>query len=211
MMDTDQLDPSVLWIGRVERQGIGPCVVTLREGEVLDITSKEAPTVRDVMELDDAAAFVRAASGERLDPSDDSFGWLAPCDLQSVKACGVTFARSMVERVIEEQAAGDPARAEAIRARIGARIGESLSSVVPGSETAKEVKAALIEEGLWSQYLEVGIGPDAEVFWTQVLSSVGAGADVGLHPISTWNNPAPRSCSSCPHGARSRARPSATT
>lgn len=191
-MDTDRLDPSGLWIGRVERRGIGPCVVTLRAGELLEITSRDAPTVRDVMEMDDAAAFARAASGERLDPSDESFEWLAPCDLQSVKACGVTFARSMVERVIEEQAAGDPARAEAIRARIGARIGESLSSVVPGSETAKEVKAALIEEGLWSQYLEVGIGPDAEVFSkAQVLSSVGAGADVGLHPISTWNNPEP--------------------
>ncbi len=191
-MDVNRLDPRGLWLGRVERPGIGPCVVTLRSGEVLDITSKDAPTVRDVLERDDAADLVRTASGERLDTSGESFEWLAPCDLQPVKACGVTFARSMVERVIEEQAAGDPARAEAIRARIGARIGDSLSSVVPGSETAQEVKAALIEEGLWSQYLEVGIGPDAEVFSkAQVLSSVGTGADVGLHPISTWNNPEP--------------------
>ena len=184
-----ELDPAGLWLGRVERPGIGPCVVTLRGGEVVDITSKDAPTVRDVLEREDAAEHVRGAPGETLHTGP--FTGLAPCDLQSVKACGVTFARSMVERVIEEQAAGDPARAEAIRARIGARIG-SLSSVVPGSETAREVKAALIEEGLWSQYLEVGIGPDAEVFSkAQVLSSVGAGADVGLHPISTWNNPEP--------------------
>ena len=118
--------------------------------------------------------------------------FLAPCDLQSVKACGVTFASSMVERVIEEQAAGDPLKAQEIRSRIGARIGDSLSNIVPGSAEAAAVKEALIEEGLWSQYLEVGIGPDAEVFSkAQILSSVGPGAEVGLHPISKWNNPEP--------------------
>ena len=117
---------------------------------------------------------------------------LAPCDLQAVKACGVTFAGSMVERVIEERANGDPARAEAIRARVGAAIGNSLREIRPGSPEAMAVKAALIAEGLWSQYLEVGIGPDAEVFSkAQVLSSVGHGAEIGLHPVSKWNNPEP--------------------
>jgi fumarylacetoacetate (FAA) hydrolase family protein len=117
---------------------------------------------------------------------------LAPCDLQAVKACGVTFARSMVERVIEERAAGDPTRAREIRERVAAIIGDSLRSLVPGSADATKVKAALIEEGLWSQYLEVGIGPDAEVFSkAQPMSSVGWGASVGLHPISRWNNPEP--------------------
>jgi fumarylacetoacetate (FAA) hydrolase family protein len=117
---------------------------------------------------------------------------LAPCDLQAIKACGVTFARSMIERVIEERAAGDPSRAEAIRARVAAAIGDSLRNLVPGSAEAAEVKRLLQAEGLWSQYLEVGIGPDAEVFSkAQPMAAVGWGASVGLHPISRWNNPEP--------------------
>jgi len=186
------LDPTGLWLGRVDRPGVGPCVVTLRDGVVTDITSKSAPTVRDILEMANSVEYVRNAPGKVLTPHDAQFNWLAPCDLQAVKACGVTFAGSMVERVIEEQAAGDPAKAEAIRARIGARIGDSLSNITPGSPEAEAVKQALIEENLWSQYLEVGIGPDAEVFSkAQVLSSVGLGAEIGLHPISTWNNPEP--------------------
>jgi fumarylacetoacetate (FAA) hydrolase family protein len=122
----------------------------------------------------------------------DQIHFLAPCDLQSIKACGVTFASSMVERVIEERAAGDPQLAQSIRDKIGAAIGDSLSNIKAGSEEAAQLKDALIAEGLWSQYLEVGIGPDAEVFSkAQVLSSVGPNAEVGLHPISNWNNPEP--------------------
>ncbi|WP_299081769.1 fumarylacetoacetate hydrolase family protein [uncultured Ruegeria sp.] len=189
---TLNLDPAGLWLGRIERSGVGPCVVTLRGGQVLDITSKTAPTTRDVLERDDAADYVSSAPGEALGPVEAGHHWLAPCDLQPVKACGVTFAGSMVERVIEEQAAGDPAKAAAIRERIGKQVGDSLNDIIPGSDAATDVKQALIEEGLWSQYLEVGIGPDAEVFSkAQVLSSVGYGAEVGLHPISTWNNPEP--------------------
>ncbi|MCV6823481.1 MULTISPECIES: fumarylacetoacetate hydrolase family protein [Halocynthiibacter] len=184
--------PDGIWLGRIERAGIGPAIVTLRDGQLFDITSKEAPTVRDILEREDAAAYVKSAKGSLVGSLDDSHTWLAPCDLQSVKACGVTFAGSMVERVIEEQAAGDASKAQDIRARIGARIGDSLSNITPGSEEAEAVKQALIAEGLWSQYLEVGIGPDAEVFSkAQVLSSVGHGADIGLHPISNWNNPEP--------------------
>lgn len=189
-------------LGRAWRPGIGPSVVTVRDGAVVDITSRDAPTVRDVCDMDDPAAFVRAAAGETLGPlpellaqdadEGDTLRLLAPCDLQPVKACGVTFAGSMVERVIEERAAGDPARAEAIRARIGAAIGQSLREIRPGSPEAENVKEALIAEGLWSQYLEVGIGPDAEVFSkAQALSSVGHGARIGLHPTSAWNNPEP--------------------
>ncbi|WP_120634920.1 fumarylacetoacetate hydrolase family protein [Ruegeria sp. EL01] len=189
---TLNLDPAGLWLGRIERSGIGPCVVVLRDGHLLDITSKTAPTTRDVLERDDAADYVSSAPGEAIGALEVGHHWLAPCDLQPVKACGVTFAGSMVERVIEEQAAGDPAKAETIRACIGTRVGDSLNDIVPGSDAAADVKQALIEEGLWSQYLEVGIGPDAEVFSkAQVLSSVGYGAEVGLHPISTWNNPEP--------------------
>jgi fumarylacetoacetate (FAA) hydrolase family protein len=187
-----QLDDDALWLGRIERAGIGPAVVTLRNGGLFDITYRSAPTVRDVLERPDTADYVRCAPGENLGPISQTTPWLAPCDFQAVKACGVTFAGSMVERVIEEQAAGDPDKANSIRQRIAARIGESLSNITPGSDEAKQVKQALIEENLWSQYLEVGIGPDAEIFSkAQVLSSVGYGADVGLHPISTWNNPEP--------------------
>lgn len=191
------------FLGRVWRPDLsGPSVVTVRSGRVLDVTSRAAPTVRDVLELEDPAAFVQVADGTDLgavldflarDGSDLSMPhFLAPCDLQAVKACGVTFAGSMVERVIEERAAGDPAAAESIRARVGAVIGDSLREIVPGSDAAMLVKAALQAEGLWSQYLEVGIGPDAEVFSkAQVLSSVGHGAHIGLHPVSKWNNPEP--------------------
>ncbi len=187
-----ELEPAGLWLGRVKTPGIGPAVVTLRDGHVVDITSKTAPTVRDILERFDAAGYVQVTPGHDLGTLSDAFEWLAPCDFQAVKAAGVTFANSMVERVIEERAAGDPAAADSIRKRIGARIGASLSDITPGSKEAKRAKAALMEEGLWSQYLEVGIGPDVEVFSkAQVLSSVGYGADVGLHPMSEWNNPEP--------------------
>lgn len=192
-----------LFLGRVWNPAVqGPSVVTIRNGKIVDITSREAPTTRDICEMDDPADYVRNADGTNLgelseiannDPNDmDLIHLLAPCDLQAVKACGVTFAASMVERVIEERAAGDPAAADAIRKRIGERIGASLSNIEPGGPDAEAAKTALIEEGLWSQYLEVGIGPDAEVFSkAQTLSAVGSGADVGLHPISKWNNPEP--------------------
>lgn len=178
-----------LWLGRILVSDKGPCVVTIRGGEVLDITSRNAPTVRDIMEMADSASYVASAPGHLV---EGEWEWLAPCDFQAVKACGVTFAGSMVERVIEEQAAGDAAKAEEIRHRVAARIGDSLTNIVPGSAEAEDVKKALQSEGLWSQYLEVGIGPYAEVFSKgQVLSSVGFGSAVGLHPISNWNNPEP--------------------
>lgn len=192
-----------LFVGRVWRSGVGPCLVTVRDGNIFDITSKDAPTMRDLLELENPAAFVRRQAGIRigsleeiaagsLEASGDATRLLSPNDFQAVKACGVTFARSMIERVIEERSAGDPKRADAIRARVKDAIGESLRNLVPGSAEAAEVKRLLIAEGLWSQYLEVGIGPDAEVFTKgQPMSAVGYGATVGLHPISKWNNPEP--------------------
>ena len=189
-------------LGRVWNPAVkGPAVVTIRDGRMMDITSAAAPLVRDICEMNDPVAYVRKADGVDLGEAgtiaqnavaQDRLHMLAPCDLQAVKACGVTFAGSMVERVIEEQAAGDPTKADDIRSRIGARIGASLTNIQPGSAQATQVKAALIREDLWSQYLEVGIGPDAEVFSkAQTLSSVGSGAEIGLHPVSTWNNPEP--------------------
>lgn len=191
------------FVGRVWNPAAGgPSVVTLREGSVIDITSRDAPTVSEICAMADPAAFVRASGGIALGtleaisagkPGDDTaIHFLAPCDLQAIKACGVTFARSMVERVIEEKAAGDPARAQSIREKIGGIIGDSLRNIRAGSPQAAQVKQALIAEGLWSQYLEVGIGPDAEVFSkAQTLSAVGTGAEVGIHPMSHWNNPEP--------------------
>ncbi|WP_423210926.1 fumarylacetoacetate hydrolase family protein [Paracoccus yeei] len=185
MMDLPQ---DGIFVGRVWRPGIGPCLVTLRDGALVDITSRTVPTMRDLIELDDPVAHVRATPGTPV----AEHRLLAPCDLQAVKASGVTFAASMVERVIEEKAAGDANAAEAIRARIGAAIGASLRGIKPGSPEAARVKDLLIAEGLWSQYLEVGIGPDAEIFTKcQPMAAVGHGADVGLHPISRWNNPEP--------------------
>ena len=190
-----------VFVGRVWRPGIGPALVTLRDGVVIDLTSPEVPTMRDLLELDDPAGWLAAQTGQVLgDVGDlqamaaglDRLHLLSPADLQAIKASGVTFAESMVERVIEEQAAGNPDLAAEIRARIGARVGDNLRGIVPGSERAAEVKRVLLAESLWSQYLEVGIGPDAEIFTKcQPMASVGWGADVGLHPISRWNNPEP--------------------
>ena len=180
----------------------GPCLVTIKGNYIYDITSKEIPTIRDLLELKDINEYLESCDSKKLVSTEEllqsslkknsGISLLAPCDFQAIKACGVTFAKSMVERVIEERAAGDPKKAESLRNHIGGLIGDSLQNIIPGSEKANEVKKALISEGLWSQYLEVGIGKDAEVFTkAQTLSSVGYGAEVGLNPISNWNNPEP--------------------
>lgn len=182
----------------------GPCVITLRDGMAVDVTP-HFPTVADLLDTPDPAAALEGADGEALAPveallassgagnRDPQKPWLlAPCDLQAVKAAGVTFARSMLERVIEEQTKGDPAAAEGVRKLIVAEIGDDLRAVKPGSDAALRLKQALMARGLWSQYLEVGIGPDAEIFTkAQPMSAVGCGAEIGIHPISSWNNPEP--------------------
>lgn len=187
-----------LLVGRIWRAGIGPAVVTVRAGQLVDITA-QASTVSALLERSDLLEVVRHAAGETLGPldavlsaSEGDISLLAPCDLQAVKACGVTFAVSLLERVIEERAKGDPSRAAALRLEIQSHIGADLSAIRPGSEQAARLKADLIARGLWSQYMEVGIGPDAEVFTkAQPMSAVGHGACVGLHPDSQWNNPEP--------------------
>lgn len=185
-------------VGRVWSEAAGgPCPVLVRGGRLLDLTSLCA-TVSGLMEIDGLADRLAQAEGlPDLGSVDDALAGrgltlLAPIDLQAVKAAGVTFADSMVERVIEEQAKGDSGRAQAIRDRLAPVIGDSLRGVPAGSEKAREVKRVLQDLGLWSQYLEVGIGPDAEIFTkAQPMASVGCGADVGIHPISEWNNPEP--------------------
>jgi fumarylacetoacetate (FAA) hydrolase family protein len=184
----------------------GPSVVVVRDDGLHDI-SRSFPTVAALLDAPDPAAAARkAADGAPLLATlADCFAntapgkrdasrpyLLAPVDLQAIKACGVTFVASMLERVIEEQAKGDPAAADRVRGAINAEIGGDLARVKPGSADAERLKRALIERGMWSQYLEVGIGPYAEVFTkSQPMSAVGTGADIGIHPESVWNNPEP--------------------
>jgi fumarylacetoacetate (FAA) hydrolase family protein len=188
-------------VGRVwdDAQG-GPCVVKIVDGAVIDITSAFA-TMRDLCEAADPAKAAHDAKGrhvcsvaELLKTTSKGLSprLLAPVDLQSVKAAGVTFATSMLERVIEEKARGNPAAAAEIRLHIRDIIGDDLSKLKPGSAEAMQLKQVLIAKGTWSQYLEVGIGPDAEIFTkAPVLAAVGHGAEAGLNKISNWNNPEP--------------------
>ncbi len=180
-------------VGRVMApEGDGPCVVAVRGEELADLTPL-TPTMADLLERPDAGEIARAADAARTWSLDDpAVRLLAPIDLQVIKAAGVTFAVSMVERVIEERAAGDPQRAQEVRARVQAAIGGSIADIQPGSDKAVAVKEALQAEGLWSQYLEVGIGPDPEIFTkAPVLSAVGAGSLIGVLERSAWNNPEP--------------------
>jgi len=182
----------------------GPAVVAVRGDRLVDIT-RHAPTMSALCEHRDTVRIVRSGDGPDVGglgdvlantPSaarDHSKPWLlAPVDLQAIKAAGVTFARSMLERVIEEQAKGAPEKAQAIRAEIADKLGGDLRQLKPGSPEALALKQTLIEQGAWSQYLEVGIGEDAEIFTkAQPMAAVGHGMDAGLHPRSTWNNPEP--------------------
>lgn len=182
---------SAILVGRINTAK-GPSPVLVRQGVVHDMVSL-APTVSALLDRDDLTTL----EGEELGPleallSDPAIALLPPIDLQCIKAAGVTFALSAIERVIEERARGDAGAAAAVRQKLEARVGGSIRAVVPGSEDAAALKAALIDEGLWSQYLEVAIGPDAEIFTkAPVLAAVGWGADIGVRSDSTWNNPEP--------------------
>jgi fumarylacetoacetate (FAA) hydrolase family protein len=191
------------FLGRLHTGG-GPTPIVINDGRVRDV-SRFAPTVSEFLnawngdvpagydlgpldELALTAAYVEEKP-QRL---------LSPFDLQCIKACGVTFAVSAVERVIEERARGDAAKAQAIRETLKDRVGSDIRSVKPGSEAAARLKAALIADGLWSQYLEVAIGPDAEVFTkVPVLASVGWGDWIGIPDESVWNNPEPEIVLAC--------------
>ncbi|MBB6253120.1 fumarylacetoacetate hydrolase family protein [Nitrospirillum iridis] len=198
-------DPQALLFGRVFRPDRGgPSVVAVRDGRLIDISGTFA-TARDLCEKADPALALRAAAGEDIgtladvhantDPAtrDPTRPWLlSPIDLQAVKAAGVTFATSLLERVIEEKARGDAGAAAAIRVQVESLVGTDLRFLRPGSPEAMALKQTLIAAGAWSQYLEVGIGPDAEIFTKgQPLSTVGTGVEIGVHPASTWNNPEP--------------------
>lgn len=196
---------SATLVGRIWRPDRdGPSVVVLHGAELVDI-SAAAPTVRDLCEVPEPAALARDVAGEPVATlaevlantprrgRDPGRPWLlAPVDLQAVKAAGVTFAVSMLERVIEEQARGVPERAAAIRAEMSSAIGDDLARLKPGSEPAMALKALLVEKKMWSQYLEVGIGPDAEVFTkAPSMAAVGHLAEAGIRADSSWNNPEP--------------------
>jgi fumarylacetoacetate (FAA) hydrolase family protein len=192
-------------VGRVWRPDVnGPAVVKVRAEGLVDLTGT-FPTIRDLCEAPEPSESLRRAHGEVIgsldavlantppDGRDPGKPWLlAPIDLQAVKAAGVTFAVSMLERVIEERARGNPDAAAAIRAEVTRLVGNDLARLKPGSDEAMALKSVLVQQGAWSQYLEVGIGPDAEIFTkAQPLSAVGTAMDAGLHPKSSWNNPEP--------------------
>jgi fumarylacetoacetate (FAA) hydrolase family protein len=193
-------------IGRIWLPAVrGPVLVRVQADGVYDLSSI-APTASQLLDLDNPGeAVASAASAPRLgslervlansayDARDEREAWfLAPCDLQALKASGVTFVASMLERVIEEQARGDASKADRLRDSVVAIVGRDLGRITPGSPEAQRVKDLLIAANLWSQYLEVGIGPDAEIFTkTQPMAAVGTGAEVGIHPESSWNNPEP--------------------
>lgn len=189
----------------------GPAVIVVRDGDVYDI-SASAATMSDLINNEKPLALLQNAAGAKICTLADLLGnivahnahvetgvgdvrkpWLlTPIDLQAIKANGVTFAASMLERVIEEKAMGDPVVADEIRSVINEKVGANLAKITPGSDEAERVKQVLIEQDMWSQYLEVGIGPYAEVFTkAPSMSSVGSGFEVGIHPESTWNNPEP--------------------
>ncbi len=188
-MDHDR----ALLVGRMQLAD-GPTPVVVKGGKVIDV-SAHAATVADLLERSDIASLdgpVVCDAAALADPAGDHPPILSPIDLQCVKAAGVTFAVSALERVIEERARGDADAAQGIRGDLEARIGGGIRSVKPGSSEAAELKAALIDAGMWSQYLEVAIGPDAEVFTkAPVLSTIGWGGDVGIRSDSSWNNPEP--------------------
>ncbi|MCT8003674.1 fumarylacetoacetate hydrolase family protein [Sphingomonas sanguinis] len=183
------------FVGRIDR-GEGPCPILVKGGKAYDM-SRVAPTVSALL----AGGTVDASQGEALGELTElnlspeqgaAHRLLSPIDLQCVKAAGVTFAVSALERVIEERARGDYGKAAELRATLEQALGGNIRSVVPGSPEAAQLKDALIAEGLWSQYLEVAIGPDAEIFTkSPVLSTVGWGMPVGVRSDSTWNNPEP--------------------
>jgi fumarylacetoacetate (FAA) hydrolase family protein len=188
------------WLPQVE----GPAVVAVRADGLYDV-SRAFPTVRDLAEARDPAAAVAAVEGERIgaladvlantpeEGRDQTKPWLlAPVDLQAIKAAGVTFAQSLLERVIEEQARGAPEKAAAVRGEVEGALGGAVAGLKPGSPQAAELKRLLQTKGLWSQYLEVGIGPDAEIFTkAPPMAAVGTGASIGILTQSTWNNPEP--------------------
>jgi fumarylacetoacetate (FAA) hydrolase family protein len=193
-------------VGRAWVPAFGGPVPVAVCGESLHDLSSVAPTCSELLELADPAGALRTAgslprigsvrdavANAAIDARDPHAPWLlAPCDLQAIKASGVTFVASLLERVIEEQARGDAKKAEAVRQSIVAIIGSNHRDIRPGSPQAAAVKDALIAQGVWSQYLEVGIGPDAEIFTkAQPMSAVGTGAEIGIHPKSAWNNPEP--------------------
>lgn len=181
-------------VGRVWRRGTvnGPSVVTIRADGVHDI-SAAAPTVADLCNAPDPVALVRRTKGEPLGSLVDLVGdLLAPIDLQAIKAAGVTFAVSLLERLIEEHAKGDPGRAEQVRKELNQIIGADVTAIKPGSPEAEELKKTLMARGAWSPYLEVGIGPYAEIFTkAPAMAAVGYGAEIGIRHDSDWNNPEP--------------------
>lgn len=181
------------FLGRIDL-GDGPLPVLIAGGALYDLTASAASVAGAIERSQTTPQHGhRIADLDGADPClPEGATLLAPIDLQCIKAAGVTFAVSAIERVIEERARGDASQAAAIRGRLEERVGSGIRTVVPGSAEAAELKRVLIEQGMWSQYLEVAIGPDAEIFTkSPVLSAVGHDAPIGVRSDSNWNNPEP--------------------
>ena len=195
-----------LLLGRVWNGGVrgGPSIVVIEEEQVFDI-STPFPLMAELLNqadlhssidltnkkcLGDVYTILENSDSDTRNPAQPYF--LAPCDLQSIKACGVTFANSMLERLVEEQAQGDPAKAQRFRHSLENELNVDLGKIKPGSPDAEDVKQALLKKNLWSPYLEVGIGPDAEVFSkASPMAAIGTGETLGIRSDSSWNNPEP--------------------
>jgi fumarylacetoacetate (FAA) hydrolase family protein len=136
MLPLSNPTPEAALAGRVWRPGIGPALVALRGADVVDITCKAHPTMRDLCEAPNPAETLRQAQGEAFASLEDlsktsleargpdALRWLAPCDLQAVKACGVTFAE--FDGRAGDRGAGrrrSPRAPRRCRARIGGRGG----------------------------------------------------------------------------------------
>ena len=208
VLPTDVHQATLVGRAWVPGHNAGPSPVLVADDMAWDL-SRAVPTVSELLNLQDPvkvaldavksgwakpvgaiADLIANSHADRRDPAQPYL--LTPCDVQALRACGVTFVSSMLERVIEEQARGDAGKAQAVRQAVVAVIGDNLASIKPGSPEAMKLKDVLIAQGVWSQYLEVGIGPDAEIFTkSQPMSAVGVGAEVGIHPESVWNNPEP--------------------
>ncbi len=188
--------PRALLVGRIWIDGPvpGPRIFVIRNDDLIDI-SDLAPTMSDLLDLFDPLSAISSTQGRILCSLSDALQnnmLLAPCDLQAVKAAGVTFIDSLLERVIEERALGNAVVAAELRDELEKMPGQSFRDLKPGSAAAAKTKEILIKKGLWSQYLEVGIGPDPEIFTKALpMSSVGCGAEIGVHPRSKWNNTEP--------------------
>jgi len=182
-------------VGRALFPGVfpGPCVVAIREDGVHNI-SGTVPTMAQLLNAPNPLATLQRALRncvylgplesllENSTPSthDPLKPYLlTPIDLQAVKAVGLTFVNGLLQRFADDNGGA------ATVAKMEKAAGVALGKILPGSEEAARLRTALMEDGLWNDTLEVGFGPDVELFTkAQPLSAVGTGAEIAVLPTS---------------------------